>query len=364
MNSTYIARLLGVVSGLLAVVPVAAQQTLKDSVIIAFNEQTRMVIYGTDRKEIEKLSQYDFNKLIRDVLAKLDSVPTDGVSKDWVDGNRYLKTDSVGMKQQNKEAPARTPGKARDVLMGREDDREKTVINITQTITEEDGYTEVVIDTVEVKVPRRWARRSPRQGIDFKVGLNTYGYKNADGYDLNDMVLRPGASRFVSIGIVRSLPVVKGKKNNLFMDLGLDVSWYNLMFAGDEVIRKESSGVVFVPVTGSNGQELELRRNKLVSPHVNLSVMPTYTFAGSVMSHISAGAYAGYRVGGHQMSHPYGGRKSRTSGDFHMQDARYGLALEVGIRSFPDLFVNYDLNTFFDPGKGPQVRMLSFGFRM
>jgi hypothetical protein len=73
-----------------------AQSSLKDSVIISFNEQTRMVIYGTDRKEIAKLSQYDFNRLIRDVLQKLDSVtPGDTLSVDWVDGKRYLKPDSV-----------------------------------------------------------------------------------------------------------------------------------------------------------------------------------------------------------------------------------------------------------------------------
>jgi hypothetical protein len=345
-----------------------AQSSLKDSVIISFNEQTRMVIYGTDRKEIAKLSQYDFNRLIRDVLQKLDSVtPGDTLSVDWVDGKRYLKPDSAKLpKSSGDQAPPSAPVKRNEGWTGERADvsEGRRVVQITQTITEEDGRIETVSDTVFIKPARRWGRRSPRQGIDIKLGLNTYSKRAGTGYDLSDLDLRSGASRYLSVGLVRSIPLVKGRKNNFFMDVGMDVSWYNLMFEGDQVIRKESESIAFESLLGANGQELSLKKNKLVAPHLNLSLMPTLSFAGSVMSHVSAGAYAGYRLGGYQASRIAGERKVRNSGDYHMQELRYGFALELGIRSFPDLFVNYDLNGLFDPGRGPQVRMVSFGVKI
>ncbi len=355
------------VFGMTLTTAAVAQPALKDSVIISFNEQTKMVIYGTDRKEIEKLSQYDFNRLIKDVLSKLDSVsPSNGVSKDWVDGKQYLKEDvkKSGEGDSGRRERKETGGGNSRLGYQEEGHDDKTIVKITQTVKEEDGHTEVVTDTVMIRHPWRHVRRSPRQGIDVKLGLNTYGEKIANGYDPGSFDLRPGASRYISLGIVRSFPVVKGKKNSFFMDLGIDVSWYNLMFEGNDVIRKESSGVIFSTLTDSDGNELALRKSKLVAPHVNLSMMPTFTFAGSVISHISGGMYAGYRIGGYHTSRAYGGSKSKISSDFHMRDIRYGLAFELGIRSFPDLFVNYDINSLFEPEKGPHVRMLSFGLKI
>ncbi len=349
--------------GIIAGASVTAQPVLKDSVIISFNEQTKMVIYGTDRKEIEKLSQYDFNRLIKDVLSRLDSVsPANGVSKDWVDGEIYLKKDSA--REEGKGRVPEREGRGESRLGHREGEEEKTVVKVTRTAGGENESTEAVTDTVFIRHPRKYVRRSPRQGIDFRLGLNTYGEKKLNGYDPDDFDLRPGGSRYVSLGIVRSFPVVKGRKNSFFMDLGIDVSWYNLMFEGSEVIRKEESGVVFTKLIDTEGREVSLKKNKLVAPYVNLSMMPTLTFAGSVISHVSGGMYAGYRIGGYHKSKAHGGDKERVSSDFHMQDLRYGLALELGVRSFPDLFVNYDINNLFETAKGPQVRMLSFGLKM
>lgn len=342
-----------------------AQSALRDSVIISFDEQTRMVIYSTDRNEIRKLSQYDLNKLIRDVLSKLDSVsPGNGVSKDWVDGNNYLKEDSAKPAGRLELAPPRTPKKDKVRGIDAAGSEERSALN--GSVPDEEGreYSEMISDTVGVRSTRLWARRSPRQGIDLKIGLNTYAAKSAEGYDLNKMDLRSGASRFVNVGIVRSVPVLRGGEASFFMDLGLDISWYNLMFEGNQVIRKEDEGIVFTTLNEAGGREVSLKKNKLVAPHIDLSMMPTVTFAGSVVSHLSMGGYLGYRVGGYQVSRAYGERRIKRNRDYHMRDVRYGVAFELGIRSFPDLFVNYDLNGFFEPGKGPQVRMVSFGLKM
>ena len=362
MNRIFICYTLFVLLGLGLKLDVQAQQAAKDSVIIVFSEQTRMVIYGADKAEISKLSRYDLNKLLRDVLAKLDSVAPAGVSREWVDGNDYLKSDSVPRRQERKQG---RPPKDGDVQTGFDSwPFEGKKVKVTAKVSDEKGYMEIVDDSVTFKPGRRWVRRSPRQGIDLRLGLNAYGKKMMEGYNPEDMDLHPGASRYVSVGLVRSIPMVRGPKSNLFMDIGLDISWYNLMFEGDNVIRKDGGEVVFVPLTGAGSQELGLRKNKLVAPHMNLSAMPTLSFAGSVMSHISAGAYAGYRIGGYQVTQVKGEKRKRYGGDYYMQDIRYGVSLELGFRCFPDLFVNYDLNSLFEEGRGPQVRMVSFGIRI
>lgn len=348
----------GILFGAMGMSAASAQATLKDSVVISFNEQTRIIIYGTDRKEIEKLTQYDFNRLIRDVLQKLNTVPdSNGVTRDWMDGALYLR--------QN-ELPAEKPegtGKSRDPeSVPPKSSDNSTVIKVTSTFGSEEDTFET--DTVRVRQVRHYVRRSPRQGIEVKLGFNTYGKKDWEGYDPENFNLRTGGSRYVSLGLVKSIPVVRGKQSGFFMDLGMDVSWFNLMFEGNQVIRKESNGLLFSAQTNEQGEEVRLKKNKIVSPHINISVMPTVVFRNPVISHVSAGVYGGYRIGGYRKTEAYHGRKSRVASDFYMQDLHYGLALEVGIRCFPDLFMNYDLNNFFEAGKGPQVRMLSFGIRI
>src|SRR5690606_3137880 len=96
------------------------------------------------------------------------------------------------------------------------------VIKVTASVRREDGHVEIAADTVIVQRSGKDVRRSPGQGIDLKLGLNTYGMKEPAGYSPESVDLRPGGSRFVSVGIVRSIPVVKGRSNSFFMDCGLD----------------------------------------------------------------------------------------------------------------------------------------------
>ncbi len=344
--------LLSIVSAILLGLPAVAQSEVKDSIVIAFDTHTRMVVYGSDRKELAKLSDYDLNRLWKDIALRLDSLPASGgTTQEWVEGKLYLK--------EGKQHEGKEEGKIIRFNIG------GVRFNIGKSymrVANEDEYCET--DTVEVRRPLFRMRRSPRQGVDIKLGLNRYGENKPNGYDASDYDLRTGGSRFVSVGIVRSLPIAKGRKSGLFMDLGLDVSWYNLMFEGNEVIRRETDNIIFQPLVDQRNEEIQLRKNKLVAPYVNLSLMPTVGFAGSVVSHISGGVYGGYRLGGYHKSKSEAGHKERMKSGFFMEEFRTGVALELGIRNFPDLFVNYDLNGLFEEGRGPQVRMLSFGIRL
>ena len=53
-------------------------------------------------------------------------------------------------------------------------------------------------------------------------------------------------------------------------------------------------------------------------------------------------------------------RKKKITIIFYLDSIRYGLRMQIGVRS-TDLFINYDMNELFDEGKGPTLNAVSFG---
>ncbi|MCF0071506.1 PorT family protein [Dyadobacter sp. CY261] len=335
----------------------------KDSIIVTFGDKTRLIIYGENRAELERIMKYDLNALLRDLKVRLDSTRADTtLLREEFDGNKYLKN----------------PG---DVV-------EKDYVRIgLRGIHIKDGDTKVSIDGkgVEVKegdevvasdssyrrIGKRfhrasWGGSSPRKGFNVAFGLNTYGANEATpGYDKATYDLKPFGSRYVSLGYVASANVIRGKNARLHLDFGIDFSWYNMMYDGNNTIEKTDDGVEFNDVVNGQGQPVEVRKSKLVVPYVNLSIMPTLSFSRSFISYISAGVYGGYRIGSYTKVRVYGTKDvEHDRKNFYIEDLRYGLAAEIGIRNFPDFFVNYDLNNLYEANRGPSVRMLSFGVRL
>ncbi|SDE73479.1 hypothetical protein SAMN04487996_106340 [Dyadobacter soli] len=335
----------------------------KDSIIVTFGDKTRLIIYGENRQELEKIMKYDLNALLKDLKVRLDSTQADTTFlREEFDGNKYLKN----------------PGEA----------NEKDYLRIgLRGIHIKDGDTRVSIDGKGVEVKdgdevvssdstyrrvgkrfhrRSWGGSSPRKGFNIALGLNTYGTNETTaGFNKSDYDLKPFGSRYVSLGYVASANVVRGKDARLTLDFGVDFSWYNMMYDGNNTIIKTDDAVEFVPVVDDNKQEVEVRKSKLVVPYVNLSIMPTLSFSRSFISYISAGAYGGYRLGSYTKVRKVGTKDvDHDRRNFYIEDLRYGLAAEIGIRNFPDFFVNYDLNNLFEANRGPSVRMLSFGVRL
>lgn len=335
----------------------------KDSIIVTFGDKTRLIIYGENRTELEKIMKYDLNALLKDLKVRLDSTQADTTFlREEFNGNKYLKN----------------PGDAGD----------KDYVKIgLRGIHVKDGDTRVSIDGsgVEVKegdevvssdstyrrIGKRfhkssWGGSSPRKGFNIALGLNTYGTNEATpGFDKNSYDLKPFGSRYVSLGYVASARVIRGKDAQLHLDFGIDFSWYNMMFDGNNTITKTDDGVEFKDVVDDQGRPVELKKSKLVVPYVNLSIMPTLSFSRSFISYISAGVYGGYRIGSYTKVRVEGSKDvDHDRRNFYIEDLRYGLAAEIGIRNFPDLFVNYDLNNLYEANRGPSVRMLSFGVRL
>ncbi|MCE7068194.1 outer membrane beta-barrel protein [Dyadobacter sp. CY326] len=333
----------------------------KDSIIITFGNKTRLIIYGENRKELDKIMAYDLNTLLKDLKIRLDSTNADTTYlREEINGSKYLKDKS--------------------------DEKDYVRIGL-RGIHIKDGDTEVTINAKGVEINdddrtvstdsdyRRTGKRfhsryggssSPRKGFNIALGLNAYGTNEATpGYNKADYDLRPFGSRYISLGYIASTTIVKGKNARLHLDFGVDFSWYNLMFDGNNTITKDSLRVSFPTIVDEDGNEVNMKKTKLTVPYVNVSFMPTLSFSRSFVSYISAGVYGGYRLGSYTKLRREGSKDvDHVRKNFHIQDLRYGLTAELGIRKFPDLFVTYDFNNLYDEGKGPSVRMLSFGVRL
>lgn len=334
--------------------------TEKDSIIVTFGEKTRLIIYGENRKELDKIMKYDLNALLRDLKIRLDSTSADTTYlREEVNGNKYLQE-----KAGNEKDYVRIGLRGIHIKDG---DTEVTINAKGVEVNEGDSMS--TDSTYERKgkhfYKKNW-NSSPRKGFNIALGLNTYGTnETTPGYTKSDYDLRPFGSRYVSLGYIASTTVIRGKNTRLNLDFGVDFSWYNLMFDGNNTITKDASKVSFQLIRDDEGNEINMKKTKLTVPYVNISIMPTLSFSRSFVSYISAGVYGGYRLGSYTKLREEGSKDvDHVRQNFHVENLRYGLGAEIGLRNFPDLFVNYDLNKLYEENKGPSVRMLSFGVRL
>jgi hypothetical protein len=361
--------------------PRITPEEARDSVVVVFGDNTRLIIYGDNRKDLQKLLKYDLNALIRDLGGRLDAIQAGGDSTftEELDGRAYLKDSAktsadesfvrismkgIRIKDGDSELVISPKGmRIKDgkeqVRIGRPDDENED----DSTDTDDDGSVR--------KIQRVKRVKSPRSGFNMQLGLNAYSTNDPMGYPIADYDLRPFGSRFISLGVVRSARLAQGKNSSLHMDFGADFSWHNLMFDGNTTVAAATNRVSFPEVLNTEGRPVDLSKSKLVVPHVNLSLMPTLRFSKTLITHVSAGVYGGYRLGGYTKTKLAAtGEKDHIRQNYYLNTFRGGLAAEVGIKNFVDLFVNYDLTPVFQSGQGsgeikaPSVRMVSFGIRL
>lgn len=349
-NSTAMKK--SIVTFVLAIIAFVAQAekyTQKgDSLIVQFGNNTRMIIQAKDKEGILSLRQYDLNKIVRDMGAALDSSSKETyIYINEQNGRKYLK-DTV-------------------LVISRKDGEVKITINEpTQSSSEpksKSSDNSSKTDENDGKITRSVTRRykSPRNGFDVLVGLNTYAKNTPLTYQESDYDLLPWGSRFVSLSWVRGAAISRGKDASLGLDLGIDVSWYNMMFDGNNTVQKDTRAISF-PAAVASG---DVHKSKLTSAYLNLSLMPTLAIHHGPISYLSVGMYGGYRLDSYtKVQEERKGRSERTHSNFHLNDFRYGFGAELGIRHFPDLFMQYDLGELYQTGKGPNVRMISFGIRL
>ena len=206
-----------------------------------------------------------------------------------------------------------------------------------------------------------------RSGFNIYLGLNSFTNTGsiAAPYSSKDFELSPLGSRYIGFGWTRSGTISKGTNTAFKISYGLELSWYNFMLENNAFFVKGNDNVSFSDYQNA-GKQVALSRNKLTIANINLPVMPYIAFKkGSIITYIAAGGYVGYRLDSYtKTKEDDGGKKQWNHSSFFLNNVRYGLAFELGLKNFPDLFVNYDMSNLFQDGRGPKVGGLSFGIRL
>ncbi len=206
-----------------------------------------------------------------------------------------------------------------------------------------------------------------RSGFNIYLGLNSFtNTSSISAADSKNYELSPFGSRYFGFGWTRSGTVSQGTNSAFKISYGLEFSWYNFMLENNVIFVKGNDKVEFTDFKNSKGDQIALSRNKLTIANINIPIMPYVAFKkGSTVTYIAAGGYVGYRLDSYtKIKETDSGHKEWNHSSFFLNNLRYGLAFELGLKNFPDLFVNYDLSNLYQDGRGPKVGGLSFGIRL
>ncbi|MBC3785476.1 hypothetical protein [Spirosoma utsteinense] len=331
--NTRLRLITALVIGLVATRPMAASAIPADSLVIRFANRTRLVIYAPDKAGIQALANYDLNKIVREMGMQLDSLP-DGKTAISREGDKYLKDTVLVIKKKD----------GVTIEINRSGDT-----TWTETIQHKKDYT-------QSKRKRGGGGSSFDYGLS--IGLSNFLQQSVlPVYPENSYALRPIGSRYLSLAMGAMPTLVRGKRASLKLYYGLELAWTNFMFDADVIPERTPTGIAFTDA----GREL--RKSKLTVCTIGIPVVPRLTFYnsdGRRIGHIGLGGYVNYRIDSYRKIKEADGSKDRRHSNFDLADYRYGLMAHLGIKS-ANFFVKYDLSPLFVAGKGPDVRVLTFG---
>lgn len=355
-----IALLVGITStGFCTAGPAIASE--KDSIIVLFGKKTRIVVHSEDKRELQKLKDFDFNALFDQVLSISDASGTNSDTSFVMNGDSVIVKGSDVVVKDNDKSISFT------IRIGKDKDRNREEEEIEVS---EDDSTLVIIKSkrsssdLRNKSRERREHHNRRTEGEFRLdlGLNNY-LENGQIPDQSNQPyeLRPLGSRYVALGYIYKTRIGK-QKSPFYLAHGLEFSANNFMFDGNARIRRGADGILFEE-TGT-----DLRRNKLTVWYVSLPVMPMLDFkrAGLGSFRFGFGGYVGYRIHSYSkiMYFENGDKqKDHERSNYYLNNLRYGLQTQISIFGI-NLFAKYDLNPLFSTGRGPELNAVSFGIRL
>lgn len=215
----------------------------------------------------------------------------------------------------------------------------------------EDGTKSYAFSSPEEPKPE-FSRKSTKfqSGMETDLGINIW----APSDDIPRM--KPWGSWNVGLNYVSTYHASK----NFQLKTGLGVSWYNFKLEDRDIfIDRTPEGLEFNEFTDGEGT-----KSKISASFANLTLVPTLlTNNGKVR--IGIGGFAGFRIGGrgkfvYDSSSTGNSEKIFTKSNMYVNNFRYGPRAEIGIGDV-NLYFNYDANSLFETGKGPDVNAFSFG---
>ncbi len=312
-------------------VPTLAQDAT-DTVVIKVGDGSKVIFAIKDKKDLETMKKYNFQKLMDDMIYKLEVRDSSRLNKL---SSEFLKKDSVKEVASNNEVtPAQT--------------------NEPPTI---------------VTHERKYRGRRTRNSFNMDLGINNYISNGQSPSQSNSLyTVHPWGSWYVALNSIYRTRM----SSKFFLEWGGGVSWYNFKFENSQVVMtKDDNGVYF----NLDQRNYNFTKSKLTATFVNVSVVPVIDFGGNRRKpsffdghgasgfRIGLGPYTGYLIDSYtkQVHTEDGDKKKEVHHDnYYLTNLRYGVRLQVGFNDV-DFFFNYDINNLFVDNKGPQLNAFSFG---
>jgi len=309
-----------------------AQTKPADTVVIKVGEGSKIIV-AVQKEDLETMKQYDFQKLMTDLIVKLEQKDT---ASQQSPSAEYLK----------------------------EPVKEEVV-----TVEENTNEGSVDEDWKNNHKPDKWHHRRTYHSINFDLGMNNYLSDGKFPDETNSLyTVKPWGSWYVGINSNLRTRV----SNKFFLEWGLGVNWYNFKFQNEQtMISKDDNSVIF----SINPLDVDFTKSKLTATYIQAQVVPMIDFGGnrrkpsffdggdSDSFRFGAGPYVGYRIDSYskQVYKEDGDKiKPKDHDNFYLNNLRYGLRFQIGFEEL-DLFFNYDLNELFIENKGPKLNAFSFG---
>jgi hypothetical protein len=310
-----------------------AQQV--DTVTIKVGDGSKVIFAIKDKKDLETMKKYDFQKLMEEMIYKLQMRDSTQLKKM---SSEFLKKDTASVAKVKQEEPA---------------------VETTRETSSDD-----------TRAKRYYGRRT-RNTFNLDLGTNNYLTKGSFPNQDNSLYsVRPGGSWYVGLNSTYRTRA----SNNSFLEWGYGVSWYNFKFQDSYTqITKDNNGVYFLP----DSRGYSYNKSKLTAAYINVFLVPVIDMGGNrwkpsvIDGHHSSGfrfgvgPYAGYLVDSYSKqvySVNNDKKKERHHDNFYLNNLRYGVRVQVGFNDV-DFFFNYDLNTLFITNKtaNPNLNAFSFG---
>lgn len=336
-----------------------SQKVAKDTIEILFGNNSKIIVVAASKEDLEKIQKYDVNAMLADLNLKIEKSEgeKDVLVIEDKGGKKYLKDTTLVYEDrefEELEDDFEENGEVDDEKEEKSDDwwSGMSHSNKNKTSGEKRTWHEPMLD----------------------IGMNNY-LENGRFPDGNGepYTVKPFGSWYVALGSAFRTRVA----GPLALEWGGNISWYNFKFvdpaqrivSGDESVLWELSDLPS-PI-----------RSKLTVTYVNVSAVPMLDFGykkktktnddGTTKEYythknknfrVGMGGYLGYKIDSYSkfVYEEDGKNKDHSKNSYYLENLRYGLQFKVGYDGV-DLFVNYDLNTLFHAGRGPELNAFSFG---
>ncbi|MDN5215430.1 hypothetical protein QQ020_25345 [Fulvivirgaceae bacterium BMA12] len=354
----------------------------RDSIIIDFDNNTKILIYVKDKSDLENLRSFDLNAMLRDVSLSIDSSKNVTYLKLEDDGgDKYLKDTTVVFDSDPDEDDFERSRSSDDhenkarIKLG----NYRLEVDVDDIEDLEETFEDIEDDGLKVTSSTEEKRlRKTTHEFNVEIGVNNY-LEDGDFPDGNaNYSVKPWGSWYVGFSSIHKTAIGNGP---FFLEWGGTLHWYNFKLDNEDIqIVKTENGTEYLePPVGTTGI-----KSKLTASYLSAVLVPMLDFSrgtrkvkkyesGSISIskykkqgvRIGVGGYAGYRLGSHtKYRFKQDGDKDRdkTSGNFNLNNFRYGVRGQIGYKGM-DFFINYDLNELFNDDKGPaKLNAISFGF--